>query len=373
MNLSRPLIALVMTSQLPFANAELIPIDDVMLSEYSGQAFITIDNYNVTQTTAGFSGAPEEVDTEFYRVNLGAEMETHLSIDNLELGKFDRYENGEPCPSTGCDPSRMKELNDADVSIRDFALGHYVKEDDGSVTSHPFKTVNPFFEFAFENNPDGTREVVGFRLGFEQAGGILSGDIESMTGNIDVLIKGTEWVFGFIPVQVEGQAYLQYGEEGDQNGENSGSYDPIRADFIGILDGDKIGVGLIPGTGSLLEISPEDCRTSTGTDTCQPLSKFQSMEVGKASDTGMVNNFFISSQTKDIAWAIDPNGNLNPSYGNNIKTGNKTMVVDENFTQTFLGGFINIPSGGLELTPHETVEGLPRVPTRYTDAALGLF
>lgn len=372
MNLIRPLTALLLIAGHSSAMAELTPLDDSSLSEYSGQAFITIDNYNVTQTTAGFSGPPEEVDTEFYRVNIGADMETHLSIDHLELGKFDRYENGEPCPASGCDPSRMQELNDADVSIRDFALGHYEKESDGSVTSHPFKTVNPYVELAFENHDNGMREVVGVRIGFEQAGGVLSGDIESMTGNIDVLIKGTEWVFGFIPVQVEGQAYLQYGEEGDQNGENSGSLDPIRANYIGILDGDDISAGLIPDS-YLLEITPEDCRTSTGTDTCQPLDKFQSLEVGKASDSGMVNNFFISSQTKDIAWAIDPNGNLNPSYGNNVRTGNKTMVVDENFTQTFLGGFVNIPSGGLELNPHETVEGLPRMPTRYTDAALGLF
>ncbi|GLQ32390.1 hypothetical protein [Litoribrevibacter albus] len=372
MNLSKPLITLLMTSCIPLSHAELVPMDDGLLSEYTGQAFITIDNYNVTQTTAGFSGQPEEIDTEFYRINIGADMETHLSIDNLELGKFDRYENGEPCPASGCDPSRLQEVNDADISVKDFALGHYEKLSDGSVIDHPFKTVNPFLEFAFENRPDGTREVIGFRIGFEQAGGVFSGDIQSLTGNIDVLIKGTEWVFGFIPVQVEGQAYLQYGEDGDQNGENSGSLDPIRANFIGILDGDDISAGLIPDS-YLLEITPEDCRTSTGTDTCQPLNKFQSMEVGKASDNGMVNNFFISSQSKDIAWAIDPNGNLNPSYGNNVRTGNKTMVVDENFTQTFLGAFMNIPSGGLELNPHETVEGLPRQPTRYTDAALGLF
>ena len=351
-----------------YSHADLVHMEDSELAEFSGQAFITLDNYNVTQATGGYSAPSEQIETEFYRINIGAEIETNLTIDHLELGKFDRYENGEPCPSTGCDPSRMQEVNSSDVSIRNFALGSY-EENNGTVEANPFKTINPFLEFAFENKADGTRSIIGARLGFEQSGGILSGDIESLTGNIDVIIEGTELVFGFIPVPIRAQALLQYGEEGDPNGNNNGSFDPIRASFIGILDDSDIRA--FPDLFGGISLTPTDCSTATGTDTCQPLAQFQSLEVGKASDTGLVNNFFLSSQTKDIAWAIDPQGNLNPNYGQD-PNGN-TVVVDPNFTQTYLGGFVNIPSGGLILTPHEATHGLPRQPTRYTDAALGLF
>ncbi len=348
------------------ASAELRPIEDSDLSNVTGQAFITFDNYEVTQFTGGYSAPSEEIDTEFYKINFGADIETNLSVDHLVLGEADRYENGEICPATGCDPSRTQEVMDADVSIRNFALGTYEKQDDGTVVEKPFQLTNPFFEVAFENKPDGTRAVIGARLGFEKSGGILSGDIESLTGNVDVKLEGTELVGGIIPVYIEAQALLQYAEGGDPNGENVGGFDPIRAQYIGVIDGTNI-----TALGGLLDIVPENCSTSTGTDTCQPLAQFQSLELGKDSSDGLVSNFFLSSQSKDIAWATDPNGNLTPTYGQDA--GGKTIVTHENFQQTYQGGFINIPSGGLILTPHEAEVGLPRLPTRYTDAALGLF
>ncbi|GAA3944012.1 DUF6160 family protein [Litoribacillus peritrichatus] len=349
--------------------ADLRPLEDEALSDVTGQAFITIDNYQVKQFTGGYSAPSEEIDTEFYKINIGADLETHLSIDHLELGKFARYENGEPCPASGCDPSRMVEKFDSDVSIRNFALGAYEKQDNGTVVSKPFELTNPFLEFAFENRPNGTREVIGVRLGFEESGGILSGDIDSLTGNIDVILEGTEMVFGFIPVPIKAQALLQYDENGDPNGNNVGGFNPIRAESIGVIDGADIRA--FPDLFGGINLSPENCSTSTGTDTCQPLSQFQSLEVGKASDDGKVKNFFLSQQSKDIAWVTDPNGDLTPTYGQDA--GGKNVIIHENFQQTYLGGFINIPTGGLTLTPHEAAEGLPRMPTRYTDAALGLF
>jgi len=410
------------------AVADLKPLNDNYLSEVTGKAFITIDNYKVMQEYAEFSH-PEKNgithETEFYRINVGANIETILSADELVLGKFDRYENGEPCPASGCDPSRRQERYDADVDISNFALGEYHRNDDGTIEAHPMKIENPFLEFAFENNPDGTREVIGVRLGFEKAGGILSGDMNSLTGFIDVNISGPEAVdlgnispiLGWLPpitVDVLGRAYLQYGEDHDEfdadtlaedqqpvtetidgveytytprtpdpdipEGFDSGSADPIRADSIGILDEDTINASLfeIFGQRVAINIQPDGCRTATGTDTCQPLRKFESLELGKDSPDGMVRNFFLSTQARDMVWAKDPQGNLDPGQlQNNIYTARKnahhSSDPNYNFTQTYLGGFVNIPSGGLVLTPHETVQGLYRRPTRYTDAGLGLF
>lgn len=421
----KPIVLAIASSVLSStATADLMPLDDGYLSDVTGQAFITIDNYKVMQQYAERS-KPEYngqlVETEFYRINMGAKMEAIASADELVLGKFDRYENGAPCPASGCDLTQLdrhgnplkQERLDADVSISNFALGEYVRHDDGTVEAKPMKVENPFYEIAFENRPDGTREVIGARLGFGKAGGMLSGDMNSMTGHIDVLIKGKEKIYlqdliglpGSITVDVTANAYLQYPEHKDEydaaeyeadrqpqpDKENpdvmnppriphdytpngpSGDYDPIRADTLGILDGYPLEAKAL---GIPITIQPENCRTSTGTDTCQPIDKFGSLELGKASPDGMVKNFFLSMQSRDLAWAIDPNGNLD--QGNlvqEIRTGNvyQTNPDNANFTQTFLGGFINIPAGGLELTPHETVTGLPRHATRYTDAALGLF
>jgi hypothetical protein len=351
------------------AFADLTPMEDIELASVSGQAFITIDNYSVQQQTSGYSGFSETLDTEFMKINIGADIETHLSIDHLLLGNYDRYENGEACPASGCDPSRMQEVSSADIDIRDFALGHYTRNSDGSVESHPFRFINPFFEVAFENSSDGVREVIGARIGFEQSGGILSGDIRTFTGNIDVKIDGIQPIvelFGvcIICVPIETQAQLQYGEGGDPNGNNVGSYDPIRAQYIGVLSEESVEVL------GAFDLSTSGCNLIV-IDTCHLLTKFQSVEIGKASPDGLVSNFFLSTQTKDIAWAIDPQGNLVPSYGVNHQ--GKLITNSSNFQQTFMGSFLNIPAGGVELTPREAANGLPRQPTRYTDAALGLF
>jgi hypothetical protein len=385
------------------AIADLKPLDDAFLSDVTGQAFLQIDNYKVTQEYAWRSHDElngQQVDTEFYRINIGAKMEAIASVDHLQLGKFDRYENGAPCPASGCDLTQLdrngnpllQERNDADIDIHDFALGDYHRLEDGTVEARPMKVENPFYEIAFENRPDGTREVIGARLGFERSSGFVSGDIKSLSGNLAVLIDGPEQVGGIINADVTAMAYLQYGEDPREytaeelqekkdagqiehdyipNG-NSGDYDPIRANHIGVLDGDEIearALGILP-----INLSPENCSTSTGTDTCQPTGKFQTFEVGKASPDGYVDNFFISMQSRDLAWAKDPYGDLNPgALSSNVRTGFVPANTHSNFTQSYLGGFINIPSGGLTLTPHETVEGLHRHATRYTDAALGLF
>ena len=353
----------------PLAYGDLKPLADAEMSDINGQAFITIDNYNVQQQTSGYSGASESINTDFMKINIGAEIETHLSIDHLELGKYARYENGEPCPASGCDPSRMQENSMADIDIRDFGLGHYTRNSDGTVTSHPFKFINPFIEFAFENGPNGTRQVIGARLGFEKAGGILSGDIETLTGNIDVKIDGVQPIvelFGacIICVPISTQAQLQYGESGDPSGNNVGSYDPIRAEYIGVLSQESVEIL------GAFNLNTSGCNLIV-IDTCHDLGKFQSVEIGKASPDGLVSNFFLSTQKKDIAWAIDPQGNLVPSYSTNHQ--GKLIANPDNFQQTFMGSFLNIPAGGLALTPREAADGLPRQPTRYTDAALGLF
>ncbi len=161
------------------AHADLQPISDAELSEVTGQAFVSIDRQ--------YHPDPNE-NTSYTRVNLGMDIEIQTNVDVLEMGGS--YER------TG------EKQGSSDVLIRDFALGYinnqayYSKNPDaprqyrppdGSAYGEneivPFMIDSPFFEFAFDET---TNEVVGVRLGFGESMGILSGKIETLTGNVNV-------------------------------------------------------------------------------------------------------------------------------------------------------------------------------------------
>lgn len=136
------------------AQAQMQALDDDQLSTITGQAFINL----TTDANAGIN---------YTRVNFGVDVDTQLNIKKLQLGQYDRA--GEAAGSS-------------DILINNFALGT-VNADN---TINPFKVSNPFVEFAYSGN-----QVVGVRIGFGEAKGILSGDIQSLTGNIPVHIKGS--------------------------------------------------------------------------------------------------------------------------------------------------------------------------------------
>lgn len=382
------------------AIADLQPITDDELSQVTGQAFVSVDRqYH-----------PDENDsTSYTRVNLGMDIEIQTNVDVLELGRYER--DGEKSGTS-------------DVLIEDFALGYInnrayfdrnskaprQRRPDGSAYGEneivPFLIDNPFFEFAYDENAE---EVVGFRLGFGESMGMLSGRIETLTGNVnvDIIDRGaglrdasssgnlfdqiivllTPLLEGGSPLQTKAQ--LVYGEEGDPN---IGELDPIRAEHIGIPNGERFvlegaggftrwSVKNLIGWGSSSRIEVPDCSFFScgggdiyvyaqdclvlGIDSCFDLDIYNSFPVGQLETVGgerritaPVDGAFISFQTKDLDWLSD------------VK---KTNPNPEDFIRATSGAFFNIPNGATEVNLNEALYGTERYRTEYIDRGRGLF
>ena len=380
-------------------SADLQPISDSAMSEVTGQAFVSVDRQH----------HPDETNsTSFTRVNLGMEIDIQSNIDTLELGRYDR--EGEK-PGT------------ADVLIDDFALGYInnraffdrnpkaarQRKRDGSAFAEneivPFQIDNPFFEFAMDED---SQEIVGFRLGFGKAMGMLSGKIETLTGNVnvDIIDKGQglsnansngnffDQAISFLaPLLTSGdpisaKAQLVHGAEGDPN---IGELDPVRAEHIGIPNGKSfviegangfvrtslnlLGGGLssefeLPGCGGLfcgggdVIIEAQDC-AMLGIDVCFDLDNFNSFPIGEIEEVGNerrivapADGAFISVQTKDLDWLEDVS---------------KTNPTADDFIRATSGAFFNIPNGATEVNLNQALNGTERVRTEYIDRGRGLF
>lgn len=381
-------------------NAELRPISDQQMSEVTGQAFVSVDRqYH-----------PDANDnTAYTRVNLGMDIDIQTNVDVLEMGRYER--DGEK-PGT------------SDVYIEDFALGYInnqayfdtnpkapkQRKPDGSTYAEgeivPFTIQNPFLEFAFDEE---TEEVVGFRLGFGESMGVLSGKIETLTGNVnvDIIDRGeglsqanssgnlfdqlivllTPLLEGGSPLSTK--AELVYGAEGDPN---IGELDPIRAEYIGIPNGERFilegasgftrwSVKNLIGWGSSSRIEVPDCSFFScsggdiyvyaqdclvlGIDSCFDLDIYNSFPVGEVGEvngerriTGPADGAFISFQTKDLDW---------------LKDVKKTDFTPEDFIRATSGAFFNIPNGATEVNLNEALYGTQRYRTEYIDRGKGLF
>ncbi len=283
------------------------------------------------------------------------EVDIQTNIDVLELGRYER--EGEKTGTSG-------------VLIEDFALGYInnrayfdrnkkaprQRKLDGSDYAEneivPFHIDRPFFEFAFDED---AQEIIGFRLGFGESMGILSGKIETLTGrvNVDIIDRGEglraassngnlfDRLIVLLNPLLEGNSPLQtkaklvHGEEGDPN---LGELDPIRSEHIGIPNGEKFvlegasgftrwSVKNLIGWGSSSEIEVPDCSFFScgggdiyvyaqdclvlGIDSCFDLDIYNSFAVGELGnvDNGRrivapVDGAFMSFQTKDVDWPV---------------------------------------------------------------------
>lgn len=304
------------------AQAQMQALDDAELSTITGQAFINL----TTDANAGIN---------YTRVNFGVDVDTQLNIKKLQLGQYNRA--GEAAGSS-------------DILINNFALGT-VNADN---TINPFKVSNPFVEFAYSGN-----QVVGVRIGFGEAKGILSGDIQSLTGNIPVHIKGTgEAIYNKADV---GQrlalflagVYRSSTVEADANLVSSGGVsDPVRGTMAGIKNGEGLNctAGCAGGwTDALLGAFASNNCSILGIQTCFNLSQFQSLPVGNTADMSSMQNsakgFFISLQTQDVAWRdMDSNAfmtALKGAFMNMPKyrdaNGNMVSPINIDFDQAFNG------------------------------------
>ena len=182
---------------------------------------------------------------------------------------------------------------------------------------------------------------------------------------------------------------MVYGAEGDPN---IGELDPIRAEYIGIPNGERFilegasgftrwSVKNLIGWGSSSRIEVPDCSFFScsggdiyvyaqdclvlGIDSCFDLDIYNSFPVGEVGEvngerriTGPADGAFISFQTKDLDW---------------LKDVKKTDFTPEDFIRATSGAFFNIPNGATEVNLNEALYGTQRYRTEYIDRGKGLF
>lgn len=314
----------------PHAIAAMQPLSDEELGSQTGQAFISID-----RDAAG--------SVNFTRFTFGLDVDVSLNADLVELGRYERSD----------DPLNYTP-GSSDIRINDFALGSV--NDDG--TLNPFKIKDPFFELAFET-VNGKEELVGVRLGFTEAFGKLSGNIESLTGNIQVALYGQG---SYLASQMNCAKYdlICAGAKGLVGGTwgndefsaeavlidpNTGQADPIRATHIGLKNGSTLS---IPDSSSftnfLLGLFTSSNCELLSTQTCFPLSNYRTLDIGNKDTGESASGMFISFQTKSISWIDNGQG-----------------------TPTTSGAFMNIPNGGIRTSFPEAFNGTERIRTKFLD------
>lgn len=268
------------------AVAEMEPMSEKEMGSVTGQAMLGLD---VNQTTQA----------DFTRYTIGSRSELQMNMQELALGET----------SSG-----------TDVQVDNLSLGHIARTDgtqfDGNTYSAndivPFVGLDPYLELA-ENGGN----VVGFRMGFTEARGTLSGKFGTLSGQLGIELE-------------DSSGNVQQGQLLD----SSGAATNKRATHFGLAG--------------------SDCSTQTD---CAPLSAIQTLEVGERDADGnavFTNDFFISFQNQALDWETP---------------GDATGTVS-----TDSGVFINIPTAmrlDLQSLQNDTV--VPRQRTEYIDRGQGLF
>lgn len=357
-------------------------ISDRDLSEIGGQAFISVE---ANSTDAH----------DFTKVNLGLITETLFNADLLKVGEFERDADDD---RSGDGTVRMVDANgnnisggihdknnngvyDADIIIENFALGSVLNYEDADLAEpDPFLLKNPYIEIA-QTGSGANKRVSGVRVGFEKAKGNLSGDLISLTGKIDGLVRGenvTATVFG---IELHVNFVTAFGlldgsnadgardvrGEGDQSFANAGYLK--RASWFGVQEGSAI-ENVETAVGNLT-VRVANCSAvldlgfniNTNVNTCFPASQFKTIYVGDPTVTdedaeaeleaGGSSGVFISLQTEDVEWS-DLSG-----------------VAGATTISTERGAYLNIPSYStgagvkypINLSFNEAEAGLPRVAT----------
>lgn len=377
---------LTCTALSSYSYAELTPISDSEMSNVTGQATVSIDKY-------AYAGH------DFTRINLGLDIETQINIDTLEMGTYHRWENHPSTPSlngtmcatcTGAEAGL--EAQGSDIKIDNFSLGSI---DPGTGEIQPFSITDPFIEIAY----DDAGAASGFRVGFGKAKGWLSGDIRSLTGNVDISIQDTArglgetqsncslsgayscllgGLLGALGPTLLGEAPLQ-SDALLVNAE--GEPDPIRATMLGMQSGSALTVDskgelgffdgllvralvvLTPGrynasmNGDIIKFHSSGCDILT-INLCFPLTNFKSFELGRDKPEG-TDGFFISAQTEAVEWAQT----FQNGPGSTVTSGQATG----------LGSYFNLPNNGIVVNLDEALNGIPRLRTEYIDRGHGLF
>ena len=242
------------------------------------------------------------------------------------------------------------------------ALGYIT--DDGNGSIEPFRVRNPYIEFAYDGD-----EIIGMRLGFGEAKGYLSGDINQLTGNVNIGISGdidmivrtleengddVPGLLGLAQFIGQGDAFFQVEAQlVDENGDPNN----IRSTTAGIANGvaletDSNVLNLVDG---LLDIFTSQNCEAAGLPSCFSLTTYRSLAVGdvNASDdiingslNGAARGLFLSFGHEDIQWRdLETNGIVDTAAGAflnlpkyiDTQTGELTAPVNLTFADVFSG------------------------------------
>jgi len=170
-------------------------ITDREMADVAGQAFISVD-------ASSYSEGGETWD--FRKINLGLDIQTLLTAEELVVGEFDRsFQDGDgtaPLIIESSDGTTRQAdyvykdgevaVPSADLILENFALGAVNDPYSANPTVDPFHIRDPYIELAYKDDAQGVRQIVGFRLGFGQSQGYLSADLLSVTGNFEANVTG---------------------------------------------------------------------------------------------------------------------------------------------------------------------------------------
>ncbi|WP_420589307.1 hypothetical protein [Bacterioplanoides sp.] len=150
--------------------AELKPLNDAFLAEMTGQSAIKIDEIPIDfNDMSGVRLDGSDKDLSFTRITLGADVDLNANIDRTVIGR-------RPRPASEVE---MPEL-EADVILNNLSLGRIMADDQGNPIMENFSVRDPYIEIA--RNAD--NELIGLRLGFKEANGVVSHDIVALSGDI---------------------------------------------------------------------------------------------------------------------------------------------------------------------------------------------
>lgn len=305
----------------PLAFASLEPLSDSELGDQTGQAFIQIDRSTNSQNL------------DFTKFTFGMDIDLSANADLIDMGRYERSD----------DPENYQ-FGSSDIRINDFALGSV--NDDG--TLNPFHITDPFFELAFDGN-----DLIGVRLGFGSALGKLSGNIEYLTGNLEVEVKGpakpirdnasggVRFLLGL--AGISDTTIMQSVSPAVLLNPNNGNKDPIRATGVGLANGNSLecvsGCGLLSGLTPYLTAG--NCAI-LGIATCFQLKSFRTLNIGQ--DGAPATGAFLSFQSEAVNW---------------VDAGKETPTVS--------GAFMNIPNGGISVNFDNSFNGIERIRTKFLD------
>ncbi len=314
-----------MLAMAPQVAAELKEMADTEMQAVSGQGMLAFD-------------VSEVGDTVQTRFTMGTKIETQVNFDQVTLGEYDN-----PAASTT-----------ADLDIGHLSLGHIDNTGNGGSSAQkivPFEADNPYFEIAEKNG-----ELVGFRIGFQEARGTLSGNINSFSGN-----------FGLTVVDDQGTEQQTFLLDENNNSTNN------RATQVGVIivpppppqpdpyaeqpaTGEAADPVFGPDPQMPTDLEPPPVPDLPPELITQRLSEFKTIDIGE--DTGggsqakaLVNDFFFAFQKEEVTWQS--------------MEGNDPIVAGP-------GVHFNIPST-MQLTIPQFEAGISRNRTEYIDRNLGLF